>query len=157
MSLHRISRIFELLTSVIIVLNKQKLLSIHWIYHIISLCYSWQMLDMPSNSRWLICTDFLVHSFMYLYFAMKSSTPNQLPWILPMVITLLQILQAIICLLTEWVNIWYPQQVCHKQKYLSIIGFLIYGLFFIWLIHIFIEKYLPKTDYQTNEEMKKNE
>ncbi|KAH7640632.1 hypothetical protein HUG17_8101 [Dermatophagoides farinae] len=157
MSLHRISRIFELLTSVIIVLNKQKLLSIHWIYHIISLCYSWQMLDMPSNSRWLICTDFLVHSFMYLYFAMKSSTPNQLPWILPMVITLLQILQAIICLLTEWVNIWYPQQVCHKQKYLSIIGFLIYGLFFIWLIHLFIEKYLPKTDYQTNEEMKKNE
>ncbi|OTF76723.1 hypothetical protein BLA29_007423 [Euroglyphus maynei] len=158
MFLFQFSKMFELLTSVIIILNKGKLLSIHWIYNIISLCYSWQMLEMPSNTRWLVCTDFLVHSFKYLYFAMKTSTQNPLPRVFPMAITLLQILQAIICLLTEWVNLWYPQQVCHKDKYLSFAGFFIYGVFTIWLIRIFIEKYLPTTttDYEAIE-TKKNE
>nr|XP_027198788.1 elongation of very long chain fatty acids protein 6-like [Dermatophagoides pteronyssinus] len=156
MFLFQFSKIFELLTSLFIVLNKQKLLSIHWIYYIISLCYSWQMLNMPSNTRWLVCTDFLVHSFMHLYFAMKLSTPHPLPRLFPILITLLQIIQGIICLITEWVTLWYPQQVCHKQKYLSIIGFTIYAVFTVWLIRIFIEKYLPTNDHEANE-IKKNE
>jgi elongation of very long chain fatty acids protein 6 len=46
----------ELGDTAFIVLRKQKLINLHWIHHVLTLCYCFFVFaDQPGTARWMVC------------------------------------------------------------------------------------------------------
>ena len=135
------SKIVELGDTIFIVLRKQKLLTLHWVHHILTMNYTWNMMyELPSNSRWLCSMNFTVHSVMYTYYALVTSG-HRLPPILALSITTIQIIQMFTGLITEVLILYHP---CSKSVPLNLFGITIYMIFLLLFCKFFIKKYLNK-------------
>lgn len=127
-----------------IVLRKSKLIVLHWVHHVLTLCFSWFVFsDVPATARWMVNMNFFVHSLMYSYYALKAmkfSIPKQVN----LTITTLQIAQMFVGL--------YINYQCLKMKLLgepvdlsysvSVTGFVLYGLFAILFLNFFVRTYI---------------
>lgn len=139
-----------------IVLRKQRLITLHWVHHILTLIYSWyMMIDLPSNSRWLCTMNFAIHSIMYSYYAAMASG-TRVPRSLAQVITSLQILQMVVGLITETITLYYPESICRKPRPLSLFGFGVYFIFFVLFVQFFVQKYLGGGSKKTVTSAKKH-
>ena len=50
------SKVAELGDTAFIVLRKQKLINLHWIHHVLTLCYCFFVFpDQPGTARWMVC------------------------------------------------------------------------------------------------------
>ncbi|XP_044751224.1 elongation of very long chain fatty acids protein 6-like [Coccinella septempunctata] len=91
-----LSKSWELLDTVFVVLRKHPLIFLHWYHHMIALVYSWvSYSELISTSRWFVIMNFFVHSLMYSYYALRC-LKFKLPKQISMIITTLQILQMVI-------------------------------------------------------------
>lgn len=89
------SKVLELGDTVFIVLRKQPLIFLHWYHHITVLIYVWYSYpDMIGAGRWFMVMNYVVHSFMYSYYALRAMR-YQFPKCVNMFITTLQLLQMI--------------------------------------------------------------
>lgn len=94
-ALFTLSKLFELGDTIFIVLRKQNLMFLHWYHHVTVLCYTWYSYsEQIANGRWYMVMNFLVHSFMYSYYALRAMKFMFPKWV-NMFITSLQILQMI--------------------------------------------------------------
>ncbi|RWS08109.1 elongation of very long chain fatty acids protein 6-like protein, partial [Dinothrombium tinctorium] len=98
-----LSKVPELGDTVFIVLRKQKLIFLHWYHHITVLLFTWYFYwQHISPARWYICMNYMVHSIMYSYYALRAFG-FRLPKLLAMSITASQIIQMIIgCYVTYY-------------------------------------------------------
>uniref|UniRef100_T1J202 Elongation of very long chain fatty acids protein n=1 Tax=Strigamia maritima TaxID=126957 RepID=T1J202_STRMM len=96
------SKVLEFGDTAFIVLRKQKLVFLHWYHHVTVLIYAWYTAhQLIATSRWFILMNFMVHSAMYLYFALRAlkfSVPRQIA----MIITSAQLLQMVVGLYVNW-------------------------------------------------------
>lgn len=149
------SKIFEFGDTVFIVLRKQRLLTLHWVHHILTLIYAWFMMyDLTSNSRWLCSMNFAIHSIMYSYYGSMASGTRVRKSIASL-ITLLQIVQMVLGVGMETVTLWFPQTVCYKPTELSYFGLAMYFLFLILFAKFYYDKYILKK-FDTPKKVKTN-
>uniref|UniRef100_A0A0K0DS22 Elongation of very long chain fatty acids protein n=1 Tax=Strongyloides stercoralis TaxID=6248 RepID=A0A0K0DS22_STRER len=94
--LFMVSKMFELVDTIFIVLRKKPLMFLHWYHHVLTLMYSFFSYPYtPGFNRWGIYLNFFVHAFMYTYY-MIASMNIKIPKAIAKTITSLQILQFII-------------------------------------------------------------
>lgn len=95
--------------TVFIVLRKQRLIFLHWYHHITVLVYSWYSYkDQVAGGGWFMTMNYLVHSFMYTYYAARAAG-YRVPRPCAMVITATQIMQmmmglAVLGLVYHWMH-----------------------------------------------------
>ncbi|KAI6224715.1 Elongation of very long chain fatty acids protein [Aphelenchoides besseyi] len=91
-----VSKMFELLDTVFLVLRKRPLMFLHWYHHILTMVYAFFSYPLtPGFNRWGIYLNFLVHAFMYSYYFLRSMKIH-VPGIIAKFITTLQIWQFVI-------------------------------------------------------------
>lgn len=90
------SKVLELIDTLFVVLRKQRLILLHWYHHVTVLLYSWYaFVACTGGGRWFITLNFMVHSCMYGYFALRAAK-LYVPGSVNITITALQIIQMLI-------------------------------------------------------------
>ncbi|CAG2104036.1 unnamed protein product [Medioppia subpectinata] len=141
-----LSKALELIDTVFIVLRKQHLITLHWVHHCLTLCYSWYVFgDVPGTARWMVNMNFLIHSLMYTYYACKAFRLS-IPRAVNVTITSLQIVQMLYGLYVNVQALWYKitGQPCDCHISVALTGTSLYGLFFVLFMNFFIRSYLLK-------------
>lgn len=91
-----VSKMFELVDTVFLVLRKRPLLFLHWYHHILTMVYAFYSYPQsPGFNRWGIYLNFMVHGFMYSYYFLRSMRVK-VPGQVAKFITTIQILQFVI-------------------------------------------------------------
>ncbi|CAG2173516.1 unnamed protein product, partial [Oppiella nova] len=119
------SKVIELIDTLFILLRNGKLLTLHWIHHVLTLCYSWYVFgDVPATARWMVGMNFIAHSLMYTYYALKAMRIS-----IPLVIII------------EYKNTGIP---CDASLSVVTSGLALYTLFLLMFTNFFINSYLRK-------------
>lgn len=139
-----VSKVYELGDTVFIILRKQPLIFLHWYHHVTVLLYVWYSYpDHTAPGRWFMVMNYLVHSIMYSYYALRAMRFN-IPKAVNILVTSLQLTQMIIGVL---INIWiyqikgrgeFCQQSYDNLRYSSIM----YFSYFILFAHFFYTTYV---------------
>lgn len=91
-----VSKMFELVDTVFIVLRKKPLLFLHWYHHILTMIYAFYSYPIsPGFNRWGIYLNFCVHAYMYTYYFLRSMKIN-VPGAVAKFVTTIQIWQFIL-------------------------------------------------------------
>ncbi|KAH9398746.1 Elongation of very long chain fatty acids protein 6 [Tyrophagus putrescentiae] len=151
------SKIWEFGDTLFILLRKQKLLTLHWVHHALTLNFAWfSMVNLPAPSRWLCSMNYLVHSFMYTYFAVMASGVR-VPKPVAQLVTFLQIAQMTFALYLQVQSLWLPKQ-CNVPLGLTTFGFLMFLTFWALFVKFFFDKYFGaggRTTTTTKKTVKK--
>jgi len=149
-----LSKVPELGDTVFIVLRKQPLIFLHWYHHVTVLLYTWYSYsDYIATARWFVCMNYLVHSVMYSYYALKALRIN-VPKFVAMIITSMQLAQMV---MGTAVNIWAYQvkqdgNECHVSMENIKISLAMYSSYFILFAQFFHRVYFKRP-----REMKKSQ
>ncbi|XP_068244800.1 very long chain fatty acid elongase 6 isoform X2 [Palaemon carinicauda] len=141
-----LSKVPELGDTVFIVLRKQPLIFLHWYHHVTVLLYAWYSYsDYIATARWFVCMNYLVHSIMYSYYALKALKFRVPRWV-AMGITTAQLLQMV---MGAAVNIWAYQvkqagNECHVSYDNIKISLLMYTSYFVLFARFFRRAYVVK-------------
>ncbi|KAI6175402.1 Elongation of very long chain fatty acids protein [Aphelenchoides bicaudatus] len=109
-----VSKMFELLDTVFLVLRKRPLMFLHWYHHILTMVYAFFSFPLtPGFNRWGIYLNFFVHAFMYSYYFLRSMKIH-VPGVIAKFVTTIQIWQFIISVgvLVHLAILIYLQNVC---------------------------------------------
>ena len=89
-----LSKPFELIDTLFVVLRKQEIIFLHWYHHATVLCYCWWTLADPCGLVRLFCAmNYAVHTIMYAYYAIRAQGLVRLPRFVNVFITIVQIAQ----------------------------------------------------------------
>ena len=143
------SKAFELGDTIFVVLRKQKLYHLHWIHHIVTLCFCWYVFaDVPGTARWMVNMNFSVHSVMYTYYALRALR-FKIPRQISMSITIAQIVQMLFGFYVNVKSFQYKVSgvACDISLPVASTGFSIYTLFFILFLNYFVKSYVVSLFY----------
>jgi len=91
-----VSKMFELVDTVFLVLRKRPLMFLHWYHHVLTMIYAFYSYPMsPGFNRWGIYLNYSVHAFMYSYYFLRSMKIS-VPGFVAKFITTSQIAQFVI-------------------------------------------------------------
>lgn len=89
------SKIPELLDTVFLVLQKKKVIFLHWFHHATVLLYCWHSFCVKSATGiWFISMNYFVHSVMYSYYFFMIIGQKWIAKLIAKQITTLQLLQV---------------------------------------------------------------
>ena len=149
-----LSKFPELVDTYFIVLRKQKLIFLHWYHHITVFIYCWYSYAYIVHiSQWFISMNYLVHSIMYTYFAIRASGHFRPPRWVSISITSLQLLQMVVGVYVNWYAYsrmktdpnWYCDGDLEKSYFTVFLAFALYFSYFILFSHFFYASYIRKT------------
>ncbi|EYC04371.1 hypothetical protein Y032_0088g2165 [Ancylostoma ceylanicum] len=150
-----VSKIFELVDTVFIVLRKRPLMFLHWYHHILTAIYAFYSHPRtPGFNRYGIYLNFTVHAFMYSYYFLRSMKIH-VPGIVAKFITTLQILQFVIsCAIL--VHIGYLVNIlgvpCDFDNNIFVLATFMDTTYLILFINFFLQSYVlrgGKAKYQS--------
>lgn len=148
-----LSKLPELVDTYFIVLRKQKLIFLHWYHHITVFIYCWYNYSHLVNpQQWFMTMNFLVHSIMYSYYAIRASNIYRPPIWVNMVITSLQLLQMVVA---TWVNLYVFINMCYTSDWYCDgevettywyvgVAFAMYASYFVLFTRFFYSVYISK-------------
>ncbi|CAG2110178.1 unnamed protein product, partial [Medioppia subpectinata] len=142
-----LSKALELFDTLFIVLRKQKLITLHWVHHVLTLTYSWYVIgDVPATARWMVNMNFMIHSMMYTYYALRAMR-FAIPRVVNITITSLQIAQMFAGLFINYLALHYKLSgiPCDLSRKVAVFGFSLYFLFFLLFMNFFIRTYILKS------------
>lgn len=140
------SKAFELIDTLFIVLRKRPLIFLHWYHHITVLIYTWHAYkDHTAAGRWFIWMNYTVHAFMYTYYTFRSLGFHPSKWI-PMTVTTMQISQMIMgCVIAISAYRLKTNGVRCQQTYENLyFSFMIYFSYFLLFARFFYYAYVKK-------------
>jgi len=144
------SKVIELIDTLFILLRNGKLLTLHWVHHVLTLCYSWYAFgDVPATARWMVAMNLIAHSLMYTYYALKAIRIS-IPHVISISITTIQILQMVFGLYINYTIIGYKNTGIPCDASLSVVtsGLALYTLFLVLFTNFFVNAYLLKPKNQ---------
>lgn len=102
-----------------------------------------------STGRWFVSMNYCVHTFMYGYFALRAAR-IQLPQLVQIFITLLQIIQMIFGCIVNVAAYNYKQKgyPCDISNTNIILSLLLYTSYFVLFAHFFYMTYMQKDTKQ---------
>jgi hypothetical protein len=123
------SKFIELGDTYFIVMLNRPLLLLQWFHHTTTLLYvEHALVQRRFSSFWFIYMNLFVHSIMYGYYVKK--------WILPWIITSLQVLQMIGGMSIIIID---------RKDGIDVYGFTMYTLYFYLFTDYFIKRYIRKS------------
>lgn len=140
-SLFVISKAYELIDTIFIVLRKKELTFLHWYHHASVLMYSWYAAhNSTSTARWFVVMNYTVHSFMYIYYLLVILKVKVYRYI-KIFITIIQIMQMLIGVLINTMALYAKYynvdcQVTYTNICLSYLLYLSYAMLFIRYFYI---------------------
>ena len=143
-SLFILSKIPELGDTMFVVLRKQKLIFLHWFHHLTVLILVWFCnIDSFSLGRYFMVMNYIVHSVMYSYYALKS-VGFRLARSLSMFITTLQLAQMFIGLyITSYVYVEkFEERPCEMAQFGLYISLIMYLSYLLLFLNFFLRSYL---------------
>ncbi|CAK5085109.1 unnamed protein product [Meloidogyne enterolobii] len=153
------SKVIEFADTAFIVLRKKPLIFLHWYHHVTVLISTWMMYkDHAASGRWFIAMNYVVHSFMYTYYALRA-LQYKLPKWTAIFVTLLQISQMIVGLaisiyIVRLKSVGIECQNTWTNLYISL---LIYLSYFLLFCNFFYQTYLRSGNRYTKIEKKSKE
>lgn len=137
------SKLFEFGDTAFIVLRKQKLTFLHWFHHAMTLiCVFAYFPGNCSINRWTGSMNYLIHSLMYSYYALRAFRVR-IPRPISVTITTMQIMQMLIGLYVA--SFIFAQklsgQACKMTMGESVFSFAIYTSYFVLFLNFFIRSY----------------
>lgn len=141
------SKVVELGDTFFLIAKKTPVQFLHWYHHCTVLVYTWYGSSSQSaNGHWFGTMNFVVHSFMYTYFAARAAGARVPSWIAKAV-TSLQISQMFVGLAVNIAVLMALQrgQECHVNPKILYTGFAIYASYAILFLHFFYGRYIRKT------------
>ncbi|TFJ83735.1 hypothetical protein NSK_004839 [Nannochloropsis salina CCMP1776] len=93
--LFTVSKVFELMDTVILVLKGKDPMFLHWYHHVTVLLYTWFSYSARNPGLYFIAMNYTVHAVMYSYYFLMELRlwPK---WLSPVFITLMQISQMLV-------------------------------------------------------------
>jgi len=149
-SLFVLSKVPELGDTIFIILRKQQLKFLHWYHHLTVLIYSWYSFsEYSGQARWFIVMNYLVHSMMYSYYALKAMR-FRVPRGVAMFITSIQLIQMVVGCVVNYIAHAMKQDglECHVSDRNIKLSFLMYTSYFVLFGHFFYHAYVVKSDDQ---------
>lgn len=158
-----ISKVFELVDTIFIVLRKRPLIFLHWYHHVTVLDYVWYAIsEFPATGRWFATINFTIHAFMYSYYTLVAIRIFSLPSFISILITSSQIVQMVIGVYVNVKALQYKLtdsscQVTYDNIALSLV---MYSTYLYLFIDFFLKKYFtigynylfpPKHHYNIND------
>lgn len=149
-----ISKYWELLDTVIIVLKKRDLLFLQWYHHAAAVILSWNNLESVWPQFWFcVAGNALIHTFMYFYYSCAALKIRQVMWF-RQYLTSLQLLQFMVFLTTGVANlvllVFYKEYGCLGDVRAPILNM----LWILTLIYLFSQFY--KQNYSAKKKGKKD-
>ena len=91
------SKVLELIDTMFIVLRKKELIFLHWFHHSLTLLFVSYSGRFRTNvpSKFTIAANFVVHTIMYSYYAVKATGLIRIPKQVNVLITTLQLIQMV--------------------------------------------------------------
>lgn len=140
-----LSKLIELGDTVFIILRKSTLNFLHWYHHLSVLFFAYYGYGRPISAveHYFSCINFLVHSIMYTYYALKA-VGVRIPSRVAFVITVLQISQMLICLYVTVLAYMSASSgiECQLDMHLFYFAMAMYSSYAILFIHYFIRRYI---------------
>nr|XP_002739877.1 PREDICTED: elongation of very long chain fatty acids protein 6-like [Saccoglossus kowalevskii] len=143
------SKYFELIDTLFVVLRKQKLIFLHWYHHATVLIYCCLChCELASSAYWFLTMNFIVHAFMYLYYAIRS-TGYRLPVNIQISITIMQISQMIFgCGVLIYACVMKMAGIrCDVSNLNLTCGGIMYLSYFMLFAHFFYKTYFGKVSH----------
>ena len=138
------SKLPELVDTVFIVLRKQELIFLHYYHHATVLIYCWYSYQhFASSGRWFMSMNYVVHSIMYSYYALKAMRIN-VPRQIALLITTGQISQMVAGIFVNYIA-WQTKksgQSCAIPDDNIKYSFLMYLSYFALFAHFFAYAYI---------------
>ncbi|XP_076361195.1 very long chain fatty acid elongase 6-like isoform X1 [Tachypleus tridentatus] len=142
-----LSKVPELGDTIFIILRKQNLVFLHWYHHITVLLFSWySYTEHIAPARWYVVMNYIVHSIMYSYFALRALRYN-VPRYVAMVITTSQILQMVVGAYVSYLGyqVKLRGEFCQISEDTAKLAILMYLSYFVLFARLFYNAYLqPK-------------
>ena len=151
-----LSKVVELGDTVFLVLRKRPVIFLHWYHHISVLLFTWfACAQGASFGRYFICMNFIVHSFMYTYFAAQTLSIRP-PKFVSMFITTLQILQMVggIFVVHHAYREISSGNRCEVKQATMTNALLMYASYFVLFVNFFLEAYVFKKKSSSFKMMK---
>ncbi|CAG0913599.1 unnamed protein product [Notodromas monacha] len=141
-----LSKVPELGDTVFIVLRKQRLIFLHWYHHVTVLLYTWYAFaGFVAPGRWFITMNYLVHSLMYSYYALKA-LKFRVPRRVSMIITAAQLMQMVVgCYVNVFAyNALERGEKCQVTVENIKVSLLMYFSYFVLFSRFFYKAYIHK-------------
>lgn len=141
--LFSLSKIIELGDTLFVVLRKAPLMFLHWYHHVTVLVYCWYSIkEVTEMGIWFGGMNYLIHTIMYSYYALKASG-RRLPSIISQLITLLQITQMCLGVTLNIISLRKDETFgCDVRYDLVYFGLTIYGSYMILFGNFFYQRYI---------------
>eukprot|EP00051_Salpingoeca_urceolata_P006216 m.82504 g.82504 ORF g.82504 m.82504 type:complete len:331 (+) comp14731_c0_seq4:79-1071(+) len=140
------SKFPELMDTVFLILQKKKVIFLHWFHHCTVLLYCWHAYNNTvAPGIWFAAMNYTVHSVMYLYYALMSLGIRKMTRPLAPLITTLQLTQMIMGLVVTVLSAyWHTQDStsCHVDAANYKLGLAMYFSYFVLFAFLFYELYL---------------
>lgn len=146
-----LSKVPELGDTVFIVLRKQNLIFLHYYHHITVLLFTWfTYSEYTAPARWFVDMNYLVHSLMYSYYALRS-LGFRIPKQMAMAITTSQIIQMIIGAYVTWYAYYRKSQgdACNITQATATYGLIMYLSYFVLFAQFFYSSYFTPSSKKT--------
>ncbi|CAF3288783.1 unnamed protein product [Rotaria socialis] len=140
------SKLPETVDTLFIVLRGQKLIFLHWYHHASVLVYCFFSYSMfVSTGRWFVSMNYVVHSIMYGYFALRAARVR-VPRFLQKFITILQLVQMVFGCFVNLAALNSKQRgyECATSDINIKLSLLLYASYLILFGHFFYNSYLRK-------------
>merc|ERR1711971_1495459 len=147
-----LSKVPELGDTVFIVLRKQKLIFLHWYHHVTVLIYCWYSFsEYTAPARWFVVMNFIVHSLMYSYYALKAMR-IRVSRSVAMVITSLQLLQMVVGCFVNFLAYRYKTEgrECRVSDTNLKLSLLMYISYFVLFARFFYNAYFQNKKVDRN-------
>ena len=140
-----LSKFYELIDTLLIVVRDKPLIFLHWYHHVVTLLIVYVGLVDQMSLQWVpVITNAGVHIIMYYYYYLTAN--KQSPW-WKKYITQLQIVQFVFDLILPqiWIyNVYVQGQKCRGSLPVFLFGEAIIFSFLLLFIKFFFTRYTPK-------------
>ena len=146
MFLFTLSKAVELFDTFFIVARKTPLIFLHWYHHITTMIFCFYFVGRPmATGHWFAAMNVIVHSIMYLHYAIRAYG-IRLPTWTSQIVTVLQLLQMLVGIVCNLVAIRVVMrgEPCMMNWNAFNLAMIMYGSYAVLFLNFFIHRYCCK-------------
>jgi len=151
-----LSKIFELIDTLFIVLRKKPLIFLHWYHHVTVLLFTWFCYACENPGIVFVAMNYTVHSVMYGYYYLMAMKLKP-SWMKPQLITFMQISQMVVGVLVavNYVVTLKAGGDCHVNTNLLWSCAVMYSSYLYLFAKFFVQRFLFPAPKSKKTETKK--
>jgi len=138
-----LSKVFELIDTLFIVLRKRPLIFLHWYHHVTVLLFTWFCYSYENPGIIFVAMNYSVHAIMYGYYYLMAMRMKP-TWMKPQLITVMQISQMVVgvAVATNYVSTLKAGGDCHVNTNLLWSCAVMYSSYLYLFASFFVKRFI---------------